>query len=109
MKLKPDLIVAEPLAGKPCPVDRVFAFLDVLFGCGALIVEADDPVRLHRQIGDDKADAGEQVTGVPLHLGDDAAGCVPRCGLILEVMEETTNIVGWAANRTLQQVSYGVL
>ena len=44
MKLKPDLIVTEPLAGQSGPGDGVLAFLDVLFGCAALIVEADDPV-----------------------------------------------------------------
>lgn len=43
MKLKSDLVVAEPFAGCPRPVDRVFAHLDVLLGCAALIVEADDP------------------------------------------------------------------
>ncbi len=62
---------------KPCPIDCVFAFLDVLLSRAALIVEANDPVRLHRQIADDKAHAREQITGVPLDLCDDAAGLVP--------------------------------
>ena len=30
VQLKSDFIVAEPLAGQSCPVDRVLAFLDVL-------------------------------------------------------------------------------
>ena len=77
MKLKSDLIIAEPFAGEPRPVDRVFAFLDVLFRCSALIVEPDDPVRFHRQIGDDEAHAREQITGVPLDLCDDAARFAP--------------------------------
>ena len=77
MKLQPDRVVAEPLAGRPCPVDRVFAFLDVLFGCAALIVEADDLFRFHWQFGDDKAHAREQITRVPLDLCDDAAGLIP--------------------------------
>ena len=55
MKLKPDLIIAEPLAGEPRPVDRVFAHLDVSFGCPTLIVETGDPVWLHRQVGYDEA------------------------------------------------------
>ena len=77
MKLEPDCIVTEAFTGQPCPVDRVFAFLDVLFGCAALIVEADDPVRFHRQVGDDKAHAGKQIAGVPLDLCDDATGFAP--------------------------------
>ena len=40
VKLKPDLIVTEPLAGQAGPGDGVLAFLDVLL-CGAtLMVEA---------------------------------------------------------------------
>ena len=77
MKLKSDLIIVEALAGEPRPVDRVFALLDVLFGCAALIVEANDPVRLHRQVGDEKAHAREEITWMPLDLGDDTAGLLP--------------------------------
>ena len=77
MKLKPDLIAPEPLAGQPRPVDRMLAFLDVLF-CGAtLIVEANDPVWLHRQVGDDKTHAGEKIAGVPFHLGNNPAYFAP--------------------------------
>jgi hypothetical protein len=32
MKLKPDFIGCKALAGKPGPLESVFAFLDVLFG-----------------------------------------------------------------------------
>ncbi len=62
VKLEPDLIVPEPLAGEPRPVDRVFAFFNVLLDCAALIVEMDDPIRLHRQVGDDKTCKGKQIT-----------------------------------------------
>ena len=40
VKLKPDLIVTEPLAGQPGPGDSVLVFLDMLLGGAALIVEA---------------------------------------------------------------------
>lgn len=70
VKLKPDLIVTEPLAGQAGPDDGVLASLDVVFGSAALIVEADDPFRLHQQVGDDKTHAREQITGMPFDLGN---------------------------------------
>ncbi len=39
VKLKPDLVVAQPLAGEARPIDRVLAFLDQLLRFAALIVE----------------------------------------------------------------------
>ena len=77
MLLKSDLIIAEPLAGEPCPIDRVFALLDVLPCGAALIVKADHVLWCHWQVGDDKAHAGEQLTGMPFDPGDDTAGLVP--------------------------------
>lgn len=109
MKLKPDLVVAEPLAGEQRPVDRVFTFLDVLLSCATLIVEADDPLRLHRQVGDDKAHAGEQVAGVPFHLGNDPAGFAPGSCLILKVMVEAPHIIGWATHWALQEMRDSLL
>jgi len=41
MKLKSNLVVAEPHARQPSPHNRVLAFLDVLLGHAALIVEGD--------------------------------------------------------------------
>src|SRR3546814_3956677 len=46
------------------------------------------PVWLHRQVGDDEADFGEQLARMPFDLGDDAARLVPGRRLILEVLEE---------------------
>ena len=77
MKLKSDLVVTEPLAGQPGPGDGVLAFFDMLFGRAALIVEADDPFRLHWQVGDDKTHAREQLAGVPLDLGNHLTGFAP--------------------------------
>ena len=42
--------------------EGVFSLLDVLFGGAASIVEAGDLVRLHWQVGDDEAHAGEPRT-----------------------------------------------
>ena len=61
VQLQPHLIVAEPLARQPRPVEGVFTFLNVLLGGAALVVEAHHPVRVHRHIGDDKADLWEQL------------------------------------------------
>jgi len=86
MKPKADLVLRLALSGQPRPVDCVLAFLDMLLCCAALIVEADDPVRLHRQVGDDEADFGEQLARMPFDLRYDTAGLVPGRRLILEVL-----------------------
>jgi len=44
MKLKSNLVVAEPHVRQPGPHTRVLAFLDVLLGRAALIVEGDDTI-----------------------------------------------------------------
>ena len=77
MELQADLVLRHALAGQPCPIDRLLAFFDVLLCRAALILEADDPVRLHRQVGDDKADAREQLAGMPFYLGDNPARLAP--------------------------------
>ncbi len=76
MRLKPHLVPRHALAGKTRPIDRLPAFLDMLFGGAALVVESNDPVRLHRQLGDHEAylweaDLREQVTRMPFDIGDD--------------------------------------
>ncbi len=54
----------------------------------ALIVNADDPARLHRQVGDNEAHAGKQLTQMPYHLGDDTTGFVLGRCLTLKVAED---------------------
>src|SRR3546814_8849532 len=66
----------------------IFSFLDVRLCGAALVVEPHHPVWLHRQVGDDEADFGEQLARMPFDLGDDAARLVPGRRLILEVLEE---------------------
>ncbi len=56
MQLQAHLIVAELPARQPRPAEGVFAFLDVLLGGAALVVEPHHPVRVHGQIGNDEAD-----------------------------------------------------
>ena len=58
MKLKPHLVLRHALARQAGPVDRLLTFLDMLLRGATLIVETDNPVWFHWQIGDDEADAG---------------------------------------------------
>lgn len=104
MKLKPHLVLSHALAGQPGPVNRLLAFLDVLLDGATLIVEVDDPVRVHRQVRHDEADAGEQFAGVPLDLGNNAPGLVSRRRLILEVTVDAPHMVGRTPHRTLEQM-----
>ncbi len=62
------------MAGEPGPVDRVLAFIYMLLGGAAPSVEGHYPLGLPAQIGDDEADKGEELAGVPRHLAPDAAG-----------------------------------
>ena len=104
MKLKSNLVLRHALAGQPGPVDRLLAFLDVLLHRAALIVEPNDPVRLHRQVGGDEADAGKQLAWMPLDLGNNTAGFVPGRRLILYVAVDTLHAFWWASNRALEQM-----
>ena len=38
-QLKANLIIHEIMAGKPCPLQGIFTFLDPLFGCATLVVK----------------------------------------------------------------------
>ena len=77
MKLKPHLVPRHALAGKTRPIDHLPAFLDMLFGGAALVVEPNDPVRLHRRVGDHEADLREQVARMPFDPGGDPPWFVP--------------------------------
>jgi hypothetical protein len=61
MELKAHFVLRHAFAGQACPIDRLLAFLEVLLCRSTLIVEPDDPVWLHRQVGDDETDAWKQV------------------------------------------------
>ena len=50
LQLQPDLVVAELPTRQSRPVEGVFAFLDVLLGGAALVIEPHHPVWLHRQV-----------------------------------------------------------
>ncbi len=73
MELKPNRIVAETMAGKACPVDGVFAFLDVLLGRAATTVEPGDALGWPRQVGDDETDLRIKLARMPLDLGHQSA------------------------------------
>ena len=61
----------------PGPFYGVLAFLDVLLCRPPVIIKRHHPFGGPRQVGDDVADAGNQLTGVPFDLGDDPALLVP--------------------------------
>ncbi len=65
MQLKTHLVVAEAVAGKPCPVDRVLAFLDVLLRRATAVVELRHPLGGPRQVGHDKADPRTKLAWLP--------------------------------------------
>ena len=73
VQLQPHLDVVEPPARQPRPAEGILAFLDMLLGGATLIVEAHHPAGLHRKVGDDEAQAGEQLPRMPLDLRDHAA------------------------------------
>jgi hypothetical protein len=103
VQLKADLVLRLALAGQPRPVDCMLAFFDALPGSvclharegAALIVEADDPVRFHRQAGDHKSDTGKQLARMPFDFGDNPAWLVPGCRLILELAVDALNAFWW--------------
>ncbi len=92
VELQPHLVVAEPPAEQPCPAKGIFAFLDVLLGGAALVLERQHPIWLHRQVGDDEPDTWEQLARMPLDLGNHPARLVPRRRLILEVFVEALDL-----------------
>ena len=99
MKLQANIVLCHALAGQPGPVDRLLAFFEVLLGGTRLIVEIDDPAMVHRHVGDNEIDAGEQLARMPLDLGDNVIGLVPKGRLLLEVTVKVAAIVGRALHR----------
>src|SRR5712691_3697980 len=109
MKLKPGRVGRERAARQPGPLHRVLAFLDPLLAGAALIVEADDPLGGAGQVGDDEADAGITLAGVPLDFCYDAARCLPALRPVAEVGVETPDFVRWATDRSFQQMDDAIL
>ena len=93
MELEPDLVVAKAVTGQARPVDRVLAFLDPLLGCTPAIVELRHPRSRSRQVGDDEADLGVQLTRMPLDLGHDTAGLAPGRGLVAEAGMKDPDVI----------------
>jgi len=48
---------------------------------------------------------GKQLAGVPLHLGDDAAGFVPSLGPIAEAGVIAPHMDPWTANGACEQMA----
>ena len=85
MKLKLNFIGFEALAGKPCPFEHVFAFLDVLLSGTAPVVELEHPFIGNGQCRDQIAHSRKQLSGVPFLLGHNLARFAPALGLIDKV------------------------
>jgi hypothetical protein len=66
-----------------------------------MIVETDNPLGRARQVGDDEADAGIKLAGVPLNLGDHAARRLPALRLIAEVGVVPSDFDGRATDGAL--------
>ncbi len=78
----------------PNDMDRqgVFAFVDVLRGGAALVVEPHHPVRHHRQVGDDEAITREQFARMPFDFRDYPALLDPGRRLIPEALVEAFDL-----------------
>jgi hypothetical protein len=73
VKLEAHGICREPRAGEPCPLEHVFVFLDVLLGGAPAVAKGQHAFVRQAAIGDDEADAGEQLAGMEFNLGHDPA------------------------------------
>ncbi len=85
------------------------ALLDPLFARAALVVEGNDILSWPRHIGDDKADAGNKLAGMPFDLGDHPARFRPASGLIGEARPGAAHLMERAAGWRFEQVSDPVL
>ena len=73
------------------------ALLDVLLGGAALIVECDHAPGGTAQVCHDEPDPWIEFAGMPLDLGDDAAGLGPACGPIAEARVIPAHVLGRSA------------
>ena len=90
-------------------LDGVFAFLDVLLRCPTVIIKRHHPFGGPRQVGDNKADAGAQLAGVPFHLGHHAPLPVPTSSLIPEAGVIAPHMVRRTTDGAGQQVGNAFL
>ena len=84
VQLEPHGVVREPRAGKPRPFDGMLAFLDMLLGGVALVVESQHPLVRQAAVGDDETDSREQLAQMELHFGDHPARLLPTLGPVME-------------------------
>jgi len=105
VKLEPDGFDRERSARQPCLLDRALALLDPLLRRAALAVEGDDILGRAAQLGDDEADAGIKLAGMPLDLGNHPTRFGPASGMVGEVGLEPTRMVRWSPDRALERVT----
>ena len=95
MKLKPHGVGVEPHAREARPLDRVLALLDMLLGSSPAIVEGQNPFIGKTSVGDDEADAGEQLARMELDLGDNPARLRPALRPVVEAGVVPDDMVRW--------------
>jgi hypothetical protein len=74
MKLEPNGIGGEAHAREPRPLQRVFAFFDMLLRRSPVIVKGEHPLVGQAAVGDQEADGRELFTLMELYRGADAPG-----------------------------------
>jgi hypothetical protein len=100
----------EGMAGQSRPADCILAFLDPLLCRTAAVVELDHPPVGPAPVGHDEADAGVELTLMPLyfsHRGNFShrgTGSNPALGLVAEAGERHDGLLRRAADRPGQQV-----
>ncbi len=103
-ELKSDLIIHKIMAGKPCPIQHVFAFLNPLLGRASLVTELHDIARFPPKVRDYEVDSWKELPRMPLDLGDDSASDLPTGCLIPKAMIPDNRLLWWTPHRSSQHV-----
>ena len=103
-QLQAHFVRPETMARQPRPVGGRLAFLDPLLRRAALVVEPYDRTTREDHVSHDEADAGEQLTSVVLHLGDNPSGRGPALRLIPEALVAHQGLAARPSRRTKEEV-----
>ena len=93
-ELKAHRIISEHLARELRPSDGVLTFFDPLLGSAPFVVEVNYTGGVPPEICHDEPHAGEELTPVPLDLGDDASGLRPTLRPVAEARVEDLGLEG---------------
>ena len=103
VQLEPHGVSGEAHAGEPGPLQRVLAFLDVLFCRASIVLEREHPLVRQAAIGHQEADGREQFARMKFDLGDDAPGLRPALGAVMEACVAAHGMIWRSASRPLGQ------